>query len=129
MAEKSYTKEELQKIWKRIQPKGAKKEQLRIEILEQEVKQLRSYLYIALTEIGSINARLDRLEGLEAETEIELAKIPDEEAAERISDYVKKNPGSHTSDIIFDLRLDPDVVLKVLKSLVQNGKIKGKEIE
>lgn len=129
MAEKTYTKEELQKIWKRIQPKGAGKERLRIEIIEQDVKQLGSYLDIVVREIASINARLDRLEGLEEETEIELVKIPDEEAAERISDYVKKNPGSRTSDIIFDLGLDPDLVLRVLRRLTQNGKIKGKEIE
>jgi len=54
---------------------------------------------------------------------IELRQIPKEQAKELIYEYIKKNPGCWTSDIIIDLQLDPDLVLKVLEELKNEGKI------
>lgn len=131
MTEKVYSKEELQKIWKRIQPKEIGRERLRIDVLEEEVKRLGSYVDIIVRQIDTINSRIDKIEGLkeEVEKEVELVKIPEEQAIKRVSEYIRKHPGGRTSDIIFDLHLDPDLVLKVLRKLEKKGKIKGKNVD
>lgn len=131
MTKKVYSKEELQKIWERIKPKEIGKERLRIDALENDVKRVGSYLDILIRQIDSINSRLDKLEGLEEKgvEELELVKVSEDEAMKQISEYIEKHPGCRTSDIIFDLHLDPDLVLKVLRRLEKKGKIKGKDVE
>lgn len=131
MAEKSYSKEELQKIWKKIQPKQIRKERERIDALEDDVKRLESYVDIVIRQMDLINSRLDKIEGLKEEKveELKLVKIPEKKATKKISEYITKHPGCRTSDIIFDLHLDPDLVLTVVRKLQQKGKIKGKDID
>lgn len=64
------------------------------------------------------------------ETELlELKKIPEKEAVGLIRSYVDNHPGCLTSDIIFDLKLDPDLVLKVLRRLEKEKTVRGKSVE
>lgn len=64
------------------------------------------------------------------ETEVvELKKIPEKEAVELIKSYIDNHAGCLTSDIIFDLKLAPDLVLKVLGKLEKEKKVRGKSVE
>jgi len=60
---------------------------------------------------------------------VKLKKISLEEAKSRIYRYIKEHPGCRTSDIIMDLELDPDVVLKALSQLQREDRVEGREIE
>ena len=59
---------------------------------------------------------------------IELRKVPIEEAKDLIYAFIKKHPGSRTSDLIIELELDPDIVLEVLAQLKKEQKVEGKDI-
>ena len=59
----------------------------------------------------------------------ELKRIPREEAAILITKYIDEHQGCRTSDIIFDLHLDPDLVLNVLRKLEKHKKVRGEKIE
>ena len=58
-----------------------------------------------------------------------LKKIPLDEAEEKVRKYINKHQGCRTRDIIFDLELDPDLVLEVLQKLESKGNIRGEEIK
>lgn len=60
--------------------------------------------------------------------EIELRKIPKNEAIELIKAYIVKHLGCRTSDIIYDLTLDPDLVMECLNELEEKKKVVGKKI-
>lgn len=62
------------------------------------------------------------------ESVVELKRIPKEEAVVQIQDYVDKHQGCRTSDIIYDLELDPDLVLSVLQELKEKGKIRSENL-
>jgi Mn-dependent DtxR family transcriptional regulator len=65
---------------------------------------------------------------LSKQTEVtELKKIRRQEAERQIVDYVKSHPWARTSDIIFDLKLDPFIVDQALKKLEQEGRIRSRE--
>ena len=63
----------------------------------------------------------------EEENVIELRMIDPAEARKLILDYIEANNRCLTSDIIFDLALDPDLVLRVLSELEKEGKVTGGE--
>ena len=52
-----------------------------------------------------------------------LRDIPKEEAKSLIEEYLNKNEGKWTSDVIFDLKLTVDLVLGCLRELEKEGKI------
>jgi len=54
---------------------------------------------------------------------IELRDIPIDEARALILDYITEHHGAKTSDIIFDLALNVDLVLEILKELNVNEEI------
>ena len=61
-----------------------------------------------------------------AEREVlELRKIPCEEAVALVKEYIDEHQGCRTSDIIYDLALDPELVLSVLKELEEKEEIRG----
>lgn len=60
---------------------------------------------------------------------IELKKIPLEEAKLLIHKYIKEHPGCRTSDLIIELALDPDLVIKALSQLKKEDRIEGRDIE
>jgi len=59
---------------------------------------------------------------------IELRKLPIEEAKRLVHAYIKEHPGSRTSDLIIELKLDPDIVLEVLSQLKKEQKVEGKDL-
>jgi len=59
---------------------------------------------------------------------IDLAKIPKDEAEKRILSYINSHVGCRTGDIIYDLGLDPDLVIDSLRELELAKRIAGKEI-
>lgn len=59
---------------------------------------------------------------------IELRKLPIDEAKRLIYAHIKEHPGSRTSDLIIELELDPDIVLKVLSQLKNEEKVEGKDV-
>jgi len=125
---KKYSTEELQRIWNRVKPKRIEQESLRIDRIEMELKTTYSLLDALKKEMDLMKARLDKIESLERIEEEgveELVEIPEKEALARINDYVKNHPGCRTSEIIYNLRLDPDLVLRVLKKLEEEGKVRG----
>jgi len=66
----------------------------------------------------------------QAEKEVlKLRRISHEKAVTLIKNYIDENPGCRTSEIILNLELDPDVVLKAIKALREKGEIKSEEIE
>jgi hypothetical protein len=129
MKEKVYSKEQLRKIWKKIEPVKADEEYLRIDALKNEVGRLGSYLDIMIRQIGLISSRLDKIEAIENEGEaLELVNIPEKEATKKVSDYITQHSGCRTSDIIYDLHLNPNLVLKVLRKLEKQEKVRGKDV-
>ena len=54
--------------------------------------------------------------------------IPFEKATTQISRFIMKNPNVSTSDIIFKLKLEPDLVNRVLFHLEKEGKIQGEAV-
>ena len=54
---------------------------------------------------------------------IELRTIPTDEARALILDYITEHHGAKTSDIIFGLALDVDLVLSILKEFYENEDI------
>ena len=70
---------------------------------------------------------LEEREKLAEKEVLKLRKMPHKKAIDLIKRYIDKHQGCRTSDIIYDLALDPDLVLKVLKELEKRGKIRGEE--
>lgn len=56
---------------------------------------------------------------------VELRSIPKKKAKALIKAYIDEHQGCRTGDIIYDLRLDPDLVLKILKGLEKEKVIRG----
>lgn len=59
------------------------------------------------------------------EEAIELKRIPKKKAKALVKSYIDEHQGCRTGDIIYDLRLDPDLVLKILKGLEKEKVIRG----
>lgn len=71
----------------------------------------------------------DAMQVTESDTEtIELVTIPKDEAKTRILSYINSHAGCRTGDIIYDLGLNPDLVIESLKELELAKRIAGKEI-
>jgi len=71
---------------------------------------------------------LKEKEELIGEPVIKLKKIPESKAIAQIKKYIDEHQGCRTSDIIYDLELDPDLVLLVLKELKEKGRIRSEDI-
>jgi len=59
---------------------------------------------------------------------IKLRTISVEEAKQILHKYIRKHPGSKTSDLILKLALDPKVVVEALSQLSAEGKVEGRNI-
>jgi hypothetical protein len=55
--------------------------------------------------------------------------IPIDEAKKLVFDYIEQHNGARTSDIIFDLCLDPEIVLKALNELGTESKVECKDAQ
>ena len=60
--------------------------------------------------------------------DIVLKLVPRDRAIVVIKDYVKHHQGCKTSDVIFDLELNPSLVLSVLQELEKSGDVRGEDI-
>ena len=56
---------------------------------------------------------------------IVLNTLPHDEAKQIILDYITQNKGKRTSDIIFDLKLDPGLALSVLRELHDENEVEA----
>ena len=68
---------------------------------------------------------LEEREKLTEKEVLELRKIPRKEAVALIKEYIDEHQGCRTSDIIYDLALDPELALSVLKELEEKKEIRG----
>ena len=87
-----------------------------IEELKTEIRELREM----------IERRLSEMEG--EEEVVVLQRVPEDEAKKVVLELIKKKPGVRTSDIIIELGLEPELVLKILDELEKEGKVKGEEV-
>jgi len=71
---------------------------------------------------------LKEKEELIREPLIKLKRIPESKAIAQIKKYIDEHQGCRTSDIIYDLELDPDLVLSVLRKLKEKGRIRSEDI-
>ena len=60
---------------------------------------------------------------------IELKVLPDEEAKELILQYITEHPGARTSDIVYNLAIDMDLVYKILNELKDSKLIEARDVE
>ncbi len=125
------SEKELRSMWNRVKVPTLEE---RIETQNGEFKEFQRALLRRLLEIydeiNYLKKRIERLEGIESvEDIVKLEAIPKEEAKIRIKDYINQHQGCLTSDIIYDLGLDPDLVLNVLNELKEENKIKGESGE
>lgn len=71
---------------------------------------------------------LEEKKHAEKET-VYLKKIPMKKATDQVKAYIDEHQGCLTSDIIFDLKLAPDLILKVLRKLEKQEKVRGERLE
>ena len=139
---KQYSEEEVKEIWKKVQPTKDKEERSYIQKIETQLKETQltitkktSTLYPELNMLKKELVTLkNRVEYLERQTnidggEIELITIQKKDASQLIQSYIDLHQGCLTSDIILDLKLDPDLVLEILQELEEKKSIRGKEVE
>lgn len=62
------------------------------------------------------------------EEKVVFKTMPFEKAVTRVSQFITENPNVTTSDIIFRLKLEPDLVNRVLFHLEKEGKIQGEAV-
>jgi hypothetical protein len=61
--------------------------------------------------------------------EIHLKSVPKDVAKKMIGEFIQKNPGVKTSDIIMKLELEPALVVEILKELESEDSVLSKSIE
>jgi len=95
----------------------------------------RAHAYITLTEelykkLNELEARIKRLESIILDKNVvQLKEVPIDEACQLVLEYLKKHPGAHTSDIVFALEIDNEIVEQALKKLWEEGKVEPVEEE
>ena len=61
--------------------------------------------------------------------EVRLKSVHKEVAQKMITEFINKNPGCKTSDMIIQLELEPTLVMETLKELERVGSVLSKPIE
>ena len=111
----------------KVKPEKNADMELRLQRLENEVK-------AAFLEMSQLKSELNKMKSAicEDQSEVEvpekLKKVSKNKAAQMVKEYVAKNPGCKTSDIIFDLKIHPDVVLPSLRRLREEGALRSEKI-
>ncbi len=75
-----------------------------------------------------INEYLEEREKLTEKGTLRLRRISRKNAITRIKEYISKHPGCRTSDIIYDLALDPDLVISILTELEDKGNVSSEDL-
>lgn len=128
---KKYTAKELEPISKALLSEDSK------QIQQLVMKRLETLIEEMMQPIGQRMWRLEQnqldlkelilklTDEVSGET-TEFKEVSKEEAKAVIKDYVLRNPGCLTSQMIKDLRLNPEIVVEALKELTKEGEIKGR---
>lgn len=142
-----FSKEELEQIWKKVKPSSEELDKIevkkqKIEIFEikqtieaKHVQKIFPEIDLLKERVRFLEDRLLMLENIVVENEqeepreIELNVVPEHEAASLIDKYIEDHPGCLTGDIIFDLELDPDLVLRILNKLEEEKEIRGEQLD
>ena len=91
------------------------------EKMRSELIMLRHEINMLRKEIRASRESDEKEEGEEGL--VELKTIPLAEAKSKVLEYVKKHPGCWTSDIVVNLGIDVDLVLKALEELKNEHKV------
>ena len=125
---REYSEEEIKNILQKVKPEKNIDTELRLQRLENELK-------VAFLAVSQLKSELDKMKSASGEDYSdskmqleELKKAPKKKAAQLIKEYVAKNPGCKTSDIIFDLKLHPDIVLPILRKFREEGALRSEKI-
>jgi len=112
----------------KVKPEKNADMELRLQRLENEVK-------AASLEMSQLKSELNKMQSVicedQSESEVhpeEFKKVSKNKAEKIVKEYVSNNPGCKTSDIIFDLKLHPDVVLPSLRKLREGGTLRSEKI-
>lgn len=90
-------------------------------------KKLETLVAQKITE--TIETLWEKEKGARTKNPLVLRKVPLKKAINWIKVYIDEHQGCRTSDIIYDLALDPDLVLAALKKLERNKAVRGDVIE
>lgn len=103
--------------------------------IESRLQRLETEIKLASLEVSQLKSEVDKMKlvicDYDSMSEVPLEKpkkVSKIKAAKMVKEYVVKNPGCKTSDIIFDLKLHPDVVLPIFRSLREEGELRSEEI-
>jgi len=103
--------------------------ELRLQKLENSLNIVFSAVAQLKAQIDSLNSQIAKVGPLSTDVQVEEFKtVPLKEARSMVKEYISKNPSCLTSNIIFDLHLEPDLVLKALGELKKAGKIRSEEV-
>lgn len=80
-----------------------------------------SITYETIVKMITSKSRALEVHNEEEEDLIELQVIPEDQARHLIIDYLVDHPKAWTSDVAYDLHLDIDLVLKILRDLEKEG--------
>ena len=126
---KEYSEKEIKTLLGKIKPEANEGSELRLERLENDLR-------VAFLAVSQLKSELDKLKSsigedypesrMEPE---ELKKVSKKKVAQMIKEYVSINRGCKTSDIIFSLKLHPDIVMPILRRMQKNGKVRSEKIE
>lgn len=84
------------------------------------------FLELVREEKNTIKAILDEEE---EDFTIQLRELSHDDAMTEIQKYISQNPGCLISDVIENLRIDPEVVMEILKQLKDSNELKSKPLE
>lgn len=143
---KEYSEDEIRSIWEEF--KKLDEEFIKRKELLKIIKELHFLLYKEIAYIREqfsdlertmlemkrelderINKIEKRLAELTQEETIEFRILPKEKAMKLIKEYIEKNPGCLTSEIIESLQLDPSLVVEILGELEKSGEVESRESE
>ena len=81
--------------------------------------------------IQAITPKFDAFQREEEEGQnvIELKTVPRKEAKRLVTEYLKSHPGAWTSDIWYNLELEPDLVNSILSELRNEGKVEARPVD
>jgi len=132
-SKREYSEAQIASILKKVKPEPVSDIDfdLRLKKLENSIDVIFAAIAQLKSAIDALSIQIPRSEVSLKPEKIHVEKfliISRKKAASMIREYILKHPGCRTSEIIADLRLQPDLVLQILKKLSRDGEIRSKEI-
>jgi len=126
---KVYSEKELEKVLNSKMTPDEQRE-VRLEKAENSIEVAFSAITELKAELNRLYSMVSEMQGLEEEStfSIKPKKVSRKKATEIIFDYISRNPGCRTSEILSDVQIDPEVVLDILRGLSTKGKIRNEKI-